>query len=525
MSIFQGSSGTQYNLAEKPLATGGEGAIYAIITAPGKVAKVYHSANSSLERKISIMVDRPPSPKVAAQMAWPIDVLRDGTGKFCGFVMNKLDTTHELLELYKYPPMEYEGITLQHKLVIAQNICTVIAGVHSAGYIFGDFNPMNIGVNLKTGSVAFFDTDSYHIRDPKTNSVFRCNVCLPGYVAPELISACKRFKAANPNEKDVYAKMPLPTFSKETDNFALAIHIFKLLMNGYSPFNGIDARVTVSQASPGLGDVAVERDNYCFKPGVKPQSVATPALSTLPKQIQDLFQRAFIEGRTSPSRRPTADEWYIALEQYEKDLCQCQKDHNHFYYKGLSTCPWCKAKRDYEDSLRIAASSNGNRSTTPVPMPPPGSGTYTYNNPSAAANSTPTIVQPQTVWQKPETFWAVTLIGSAIISGILLYICGLTVFGSGNSANDLQEGIQGFLDMIAPFILFAGGIAGTIFYNVKYGKKYTNCYSGKNYALSLLMSPAGMVAAYVAILIAMLALYLLAVVAVFAIVIGIFSGG
>lgn len=52
-----------------------------------------------------------------------------------------------------------------------------------------------------------------------------------------------------------------------------------------------------------------------------------------------------------------------------------------------------------------------------------------------------------------------------------------------------------------------------------------NCYSGKNYALSLLMSPAGMVAAYVAILIAMLALYLLAVVAVFAIVIGIFSGG
>ena len=59
--------------------------------------------------------------------------------------------------------------------------------------------------------------------------------------------------------------MPLPTFSVDTDRFALAIHIFKLLMNGYSPFNGIDSKLTVSQASPGLGDVAVDRDNYCFK--------------------------------------------------------------------------------------------------------------------------------------------------------------------------------------------------------------------------------------------------------------------
>ena len=56
---------------------------------------------------------------------------------------------------------------------------------------------------------------------------------------------------------------------------------FKLLMNGYSPFNGIDSKLTVSQASPGLGDVAVERDNYCFKAGFKPQSVATPPLESL----------------------------------------------------------------------------------------------------------------------------------------------------------------------------------------------------------------------------------------------------
>ena len=89
-------------------------------------------------------------------------------------------------------------------------------------------------------------------------------------------------------------------------------------MNGYSPFNGIDSKLTVSQASPGLGDVAVERDNYCFKAGLKPQSVATPPLESLPKYIQDLFHKAFIQGRSNPGKRPSADEWYRALEQYEK---------------------------------------------------------------------------------------------------------------------------------------------------------------------------------------------------------------
>lgn len=39
--------------------------------------------------------------------------------------------------------------------------------------------------------------------------------------------------------KCAYEKTPLDTFTKETDYFALAIHIFKLLNNGFTPFNGI----------------------------------------------------------------------------------------------------------------------------------------------------------------------------------------------------------------------------------------------------------------------------------------------
>ena len=153
MAIFWGSSGKTYTLGNTPLATGGEGNIFVVQSEANRVAKIYHSVTSSLEKKITLMMKRPPSPSITNQLAWPLDVLRDQNGQFKGFVMRKLNITNELHELYKYPPMEYEGVTLSHKLVIAENICAVISGVHKAGYIFGDFNPMNIGVNLNTSGI------------------------------------------------------------------------------------------------------------------------------------------------------------------------------------------------------------------------------------------------------------------------------------------------------------------------------------------------------------------------------------
>ena len=112
MAIFLGSNGKAYTLENTPLATGGEGYIFAIQSEPDKVAKLYHAVTSSLEKKITLMMKRPPSPSITNQLAWPLDVLRDQSGQFKGFVMKKFNITNELHELYKYPPMEYEGVTL-----------------------------------------------------------------------------------------------------------------------------------------------------------------------------------------------------------------------------------------------------------------------------------------------------------------------------------------------------------------------------------------------------------------------------
>lgn len=297
-----------------------------------------------------------PSKNVINQVAWPLDAVYDQSSVFCGFVMPHLNIDISLMEVYKYPPQI--PITYQQKIIIAQNICAVISAVHEAGYIFGDFNPLNIGVNVSTGKVAFLDTDSYHIV-LSNQKAYRCKVCLDGYVAPELLKKCEAYK------KDAYASAPLPTFTKETDNFALAIHIFKLLMNGFTPFNGIKETDSISTGSPGQGNQAIKRDNYCFKPGNKPQAVAVPPIEVLPEDIIDLFTRAFMLGKLDPSQRPSAKEWHKALNGYEGNLIVCSNPI-HMYRNGLGTCPWCEADDRY---AAATASTLQQKSFTNVPKP------------------------------------------------------------------------------------------------------------------------------------------------------------
>lgn len=134
----------------------------------------------------------------------------------------------------------------------------------------------------------------------------------------------------------------------------------------------------MSQASPGLGNKAIEKDNYCFKAGNKPQSVATPDLSAFPPDIQYLFKRAFIDSRDNPENRPSADEWYKALLDYKKNLVQCKRDATHFYYVNDRECPYCAAEERYNLSL---GKSSGSQMTFSQPISVPGTSSGTsYGN-------------------------------------------------------------------------------------------------------------------------------------------------
>ena len=320
------------------IASGGEGKIFSILNDNGSVIKLYNQTSKELEMKIKYMADNPPSSEVLYDIAWPTDVLYDENDNFVGFVMPKLIVDSELKNLYQYNPSTKASLSYENKIIVGINLCKVISEVHKAGYIFGDFNPQNIGVNLITGHVGFFDADSYHVYDGKNDIWYKCGVGFDGYIAPELIEKAKG---------KTYLTCPMPTFTKETDNFALAIHIFKLLFNGFTPFNGITEESNASTASPGLGNQAIERDNYCFKQGYKPLSNGTPNISSFPDYLVELFNRAFIDGRINPYSRPTAEEWCDALIRYRSECVKCENDSSHFFYFNKKdnkiVCPYCEA--------------------------------------------------------------------------------------------------------------------------------------------------------------------------------------
>ena len=335
---------------------GGEGYIFEVLENPKLLVKIYKDKDASgspivtpdLRSKLTYMKNNPPENLVQkGVVAWPTELLENETGELVGFVMPKLDLDEHLKRAYSYrhPRLEPSEYTLfpsvRSRIAIAINLCSALHELHIKGYVIGDFNHANIGVNYSTGQIYFMDCDSFHITDDQ-GKVHRTSVIMSGYLAPEIIKHCNE-ERANGRSYNL-DQVALPTFTNESDLFCLAIHIFKLLMNGVDPYLGVKFDATGSQAAPFIGNDAIERNSYVFRPGNKPSAVFCPPAESLPPEILALFNRAFIEGRAAPLARPNEADWYNALNRYlSNELTQCTKVAKHQYYRALPKCPYCVA--------------------------------------------------------------------------------------------------------------------------------------------------------------------------------------
>lgn len=345
---YKGKGGIQYDLEAKPFAQGGEGQVFNIVGKPNLVAKLYKDTISigDRERKLNVMVTYPPDKSVLNQIAWPVDVLYNGN-TFIGFVMPKLKINEDLNVIYEYgSSAKYPNIPWSNKIIIAKNLCAVLNAVHEAGHACGDLNPKNISVDPNTGHIVFVDTDSYHIQDG--GNTYRCCVGIPEYLPVEI----------QRKMKGGLSTTALPTFSKNTDNFALAVHIFQLLMNGVHPFSCAVLPSQVSVAFPQPSDNII-KGQFPFMQKVQGITIPkfAPPINILPVEIQDLFKRAFIDGHTNPDKRPSPVEWFTALSKLEKTLKTCSKVSHHEYYNSLSSCPWCDANNKFNQGIQVAATT------------------------------------------------------------------------------------------------------------------------------------------------------------------------
>ena len=489
---YVGINGINYTLIEPAIGKGGEGSVYKIEAVPDCVAKIYvdKERTETKHRKILTMINKPLSKHAMDQIAWPIDALYEN-GLFVGFIMPIVSNTEKLNVIYsgKYNCTLFESIT------IAKNLCAAVNSIHEAGQICGDLNPNNICIDPNTARVTLVDTDSYHITDNDGRRTYRCNVGLGEYLAKEL-----QDKLHNNTDKNLKT-LPLPTFTIETDLFALAVHIFALLMNGCHPFacatNG--SNQSVSPLSQTQNSVALPQpiDNirdgffpfYTRKSGITTPTYA-PEFGTLPTNIQTLFIKAFVDGNSNPKLRPTAEQWYNELSQFQQNLQTCTKQPTHMYSSHLTYCPWCALEQNMvtiQKSLSkpipvvqsSSAQNNGNNSNT------------TNKNIKNKVNNAKNKAKSTAAWPKTEAekrHFIINSIFSAIVTGGVSFLISLL----------LETEIGPLIAItIASAII---GVFGTNIYNLywsSFAKK--GKFEGKDVFLSILTAIGAVVAIAVVI--------------------------
>ena len=352
---YQGMTGKIYQVEEKRMNGGGEGTIHGIVGMNGYVAKIFKPDKRSADReeKLRCMVKKGATVKNLEHITWPLDVIYNAEG-FAGYVMQKIENVQSLTAVYNG-----DKYNLRFRLLAAYNLCAAVETVHNMGQVCGDLNPQNICINLNVNDkanafkVTLVDADSYHFSTEE--KTYRCEVGLADYLAPEIqkkVSGGVTLRNAS-----------LPTFTKETDLFALAVHVFCLLMNGCHPFacakrmNGtVENTMSQMTSSSERESVVAPQPIENIKDGYFPFydsrenvtiPIYAPPLSSLPQELRTLFIRTFKDGYEDPTKRATAEEWCRAMQPLVQQLQECPK--KHVYFKQAAECPFCRV----DENIRL----------------------------------------------------------------------------------------------------------------------------------------------------------------------------
>lgn len=310
------------------IGIGGEGTVYAPTERPSSVAKVYHHPGRDHQRKLEAMLTRSCVPAQGQRpfVAWPEGLLWAGTkrAQFLGYVMPRVTDTCAAIDLYiprarrsRCPAFDY-----RYLLRTALNLARCVGEVHSRGYVIGDLNEGSFLVG-RDASVTLVDADSWQVPALNGLAVHPCLVGKPEFTPPERQRVDPRRVARRERE----------------DDFALAVLIFKLLMEGTHPYDGVfrgSGEVPSIPERIAQGWFPYRRGTIPFKP--KP---GAPPFRMLHPNIRSLFRQAFDRSLNGSPARPSAREWARTLVTAEQALAQCASNPRHWFGRHLAKCPWC----------------------------------------------------------------------------------------------------------------------------------------------------------------------------------------
>jgi serine/threonine protein kinase len=424
-------TGRIFDLHE-PFRSGGEGAIYEVPHYPNLVAKVYHAQRRTPERiaKLQIMVAHPPVNPTEhlnhPSIAWPTELLRDtATNQLVGFVMPRVRQMLPLSEVYNPRARRRQLPLFNYRYLVrtARNLCAAVQAVHQAGYVIGDLNESNVLVSDQA-LVTLVDADSFQVRDPETGVVYRSLVGKPEYTPPEL-QGC--------SFADV-DRQP------EHDAFALAVLIFRLLMEGFHPFDGVYR----GRGEPPEMGARIRNGYFPYargRTGIEPSPLAPP-FEMLHPDLQALFVRCFEEGHRNRSVRPRVEDWLEALEGAEDALQQCGQNEQHYYWVHWSGCPWCARQqalggRDPFPS-RASVSSGQHLGVSVRQQPLPSASATTPAPTPVRAPTPPPTPTPAQASRRRYGAWV-----WSVLAILLIGLCVINLLPDGSPVRTLKESKQG----------------------------------------------------------------------------------
>ena len=356
-----GMTGQTYRLG-KTIGSGGEGTVFDV---PGEplVVKIYNQPKPELEKKLYYMVMHP-VPSLTDQygspilcLAWPRDLIFLPGEGFSGYVMPKMENCIEVFEVARCcasPRAKrlFPNYTWELNVKVARNLALSVHHLHSSGYVIGDLNDKNVLVR-KDGGVCILDIDSFDFSDINTGVHYKCAVGLPDYLAPELQGKHLREETAR--------------FSEATDDFALAIHIFQLLMDNYHPFtcrrlirtqDSSTVNQQLQQIVSGICPYIHSHPGYEIPLGaptmaeILPENLRSDFVQTLDYTAATALARA---SERTPARK-WAEDLNALLKTCENGgLVRCARDSSHFYLREKGSCGLCAARQRYEDRRSGAA--------------------------------------------------------------------------------------------------------------------------------------------------------------------------
>ena len=301
------------------LGRGGQGRVHA--TADGRAVKFLGSVDADgLHARLAIPADRFLDQRTGHRWAvWPESAVSASAadGELLGYVMAAAGG--QPLLAYLGPAARLSArVECSPRFIVRTAVhlaaacwwCDEIAAVTAI-----DLHPGNVVVNSLTARVTLLDADGMSIDGT-------ARLVLPDVAPPEQL-------------------LSQPMSATASGRWALAIVVVQLLLDGADPFGGVphddDAPGWTSATNIKVGW------SWVLDPAGGSGPISVDARTLLGPELMALVEQAFGAGRDDPSVRPSARDWALALDAYDRSLVSCKGPGRHVHRGALDRCPWCAA--------------------------------------------------------------------------------------------------------------------------------------------------------------------------------------